>query len=423
MRRKRAIVFTEYLHKLESVESAKRAGFAAVLVTRKIRKGAQKVFDEIFKVNLNKREVWDELAKKLKAKYNVKAVVSNYDHFVVQRSYLAEKLGVPSTTVYAACCTRNKVLMRHALSVMPENIEYEVVHTLTEAKRARKRLGGDVFLKSIAGIKSRCIFHVKTEAALAQAWHEFRQLKADLDEELYNDFSYLDFRFDYPDPRETVLIERAINGRQITVSSLVDSHRIWHTPSICDIYTASDLERDDSFLAARILPSRQPKEIWKEAKKITETAIKVLGLRNCAVFTDLIVDPDGNVKIIEIASRMGGYRPLMYQHAYGFYLPDLLIRAVTGRPVKRRKRPKQYVSLIELFPKKKGKFVAIKNLKELKVDPALVYFNLKVKKGDRLGLARENFEPAAVILLAGKKHRELEKKSLEYQNELEVVVR
>lgn len=422
MRRKKAIVFTEYRHKLESVESAQKAGFTAVLVTRQKRNGAAKVFDEVFEADLSSREVWDEIAKKLKAKYNVKAVVSNYDHFVVQRSYLAEKLGVPATTVYAAACTRNKVLMRHALSVMPENIEFEVVRSLAEAKRARQKLGGDVFLKSIAGIKSRCIFHVQSEAALTRAWTQFRKLKNEVDEELMNDFKYLDFRFNYPDPRETVLVEKAIHGKQITVSSLVDSHRVWHAPSVVDITTAAEIGRDDSFLAYRMLPSKMPIEIWREAKKITETAIKVLGLRNCAVFTDLIVDDSGAVKIIEIASRMGGYRPLMYSHAYDFYLPDLLIRAVTGRPVRRRKKAQQFVSLLEIFPKTNGKFVRIENLAQIKKDPALVYFKQKATKNSPVGRARENFEPVALILLVGKSYRTLEKKSRELHEQLQVVV-
>ncbi|MBU1089446.1 ATP-grasp domain-containing protein [Patescibacteria group bacterium] len=423
MRRKKAIVFTEYLHKLESVESAQRAGFAAVLVTRKIRNGAAKVFDEIFEMDLNQREVWDDLAKKLKAKYNVKAVVSNYDHFVVQRSYLAERLGVASTAVYAACCTRNKVLMRKALAVIPENIEFEEVKTLAEAKKARKKLGGDVYLKSIAGIKSRCIFHVKSEAALTRAWKEFCRLKAELDEELYNDFHYLDFRFNYPNPRKTVLVEKAIEGKQITVCSLVDSHRIWHAPSVCDVATAAEIGRDDSFLAFRILPSQQPKGIWREAKKITETAIRILGLRNCAIHSELIIEPDGKVKIIEIASRIGGYRTLMYSHAYGFYLPDLVIRAVTGRPVKIRKKAQQFVSLLELFPKKNGKFARIENLKELRKDSSFDHIKIKAKRNQAVGLARENFEPVAAILLKGKNYKELEKKSFYFQEKLNVVVR
>ncbi|MFA5352028.1 MAG: hypothetical protein WC304_01970 [Candidatus Gracilibacteria bacterium] len=421
MRRKKAIVFTEYLHKLESVESAKRAGFAAVLVTRKTRKGASEVFDEIYEEDLNKREVWDALAKTLSAKYNVKAVVSNYDHFVVQRSYLAEKLGVAATTTYTACCTRNKVLMRKALSIMPENIEFSVAKTLAEALKAQKQLGKDVYLKSIAGIKSRCVFHVKNPTALKRAWKEFTQLKANLDEELYNDFHYLDFRFDYPNPRETVLIEKAITGKQVTVSSLVDSHRVWHAPSVCDIYTAADIGRDDSFLAFRILPSAQPRKLWKEAKQVTETAIKVLGLRNCATFTELILDKKGKARIIEIASRMGGYRPLMYNHAYGIYLPDLLIRAVTGRRVKLRKKAQQYVSLLELFPTKQGKFKRIQNWEELQKDPALRYSKLKAEPKQAVGLARENFEPVAVILLAGKTYQEVKEKSLYYQEKLKVV--
>ncbi|MFH0834413.1 MAG: ATP-grasp domain-containing protein [Patescibacteria group bacterium] len=423
MRRRKAIVFTEYRHKLESVESAQRAGFCAVLVTSKIRNGAAKVFDEVFEADLTAREVWDELAEKISAKYNVKAVVSNYDHFVVQRSYLAEKLGVPATTVYAAACTRNKVLMRHALAVLPSNIPFEVVHSLAEAQKARRKLGGDVFLKSIAGVKSRCIFHVKNDAALARAWREFRKLKNELDSELMNDFKYLGFSFDYPDPRENILIEKAIAGQQITVASLVDSHRVWHAPSICDITTAAELGRDDTFLAFRMLPSRLPKAVWREAKKITETAIKVLGLRNCAVHTELIVEPSGAIRIIEIASRIGGHRTPMYQHAYGFYLPDLVIRAVTGRPVRRRKKAKQFVALHEIFPTKNGKFVRIENLPKIKNDPAVVSLKIKAKKNSLVGLARENHEPVAVILLVGENYRELRQKSLELQKNLRVVVK
>lgn len=417
----KAILFIGYRHKNESIHAARQAGFKTVLITKNITPEIdQTLFDDlIFKDILNPEDL-DELTVYLKRHYVVKSVISNYEHYVVPRSYLAERLEVPSCSVYSACCTRNKAMQRHALSFMKENIDYRVVNTKKQALEAFKALGGEVFIKSIAGIKSRLVFRVRTKREVLQFFDHVKALEEELDSDLYEDYTYCDFNFKYPNPKNTFLLEKAVQGQEITVESLVGSQQIWHAPSICDVYPASAIGREDSFLAYRITPSRQSAEVIKKAKKVAETAIRILGLQHGSVHTQLVITPAGDLKLIEVASRMGGYRCQMYQEAYGIHLSELLIKTVLGKKIRLNNIPHKYVSLVEIFAQEEGWLKSVRNLDELKNDAQVKNIILKANPGDKVGLAKNGFGPVMNFVITGDHYEEVRQKSEEYQLKLEV---
>jgi biotin carboxylase len=420
--RKKAIIFIGFRHKIDSVLAAKNAGYKAVLLTRSIIGEAEKYFDEIFEENILDIEVLKRLVPVLREKYLVKGVVSNYEHYVVHRSFFAERFGIPSCSVYSACCTRNKAMQRHALSFMKENIDYVVVKNAKQAARAAKKLGGKVFLKSISGIKSRLIFGVETEEEMLAAFEQIQNSQELMDQDLYDDYEYCDFNFKYPDPKSNFIVEKAAYGKQITIASLVGDHNIWHAPSICDVFTANDIGRDDSFLAFRILPSRKNTEIQKKAKRATETAARIFGLKNCSIHAEFILSEQGDLKLIEIASRMGGYRAQMYQKAYDLDLNNMLINSVIGKETKTRRKAKKYISLVEIFAKKEGTLTEIKNLEQLKADASVSDITFKRKVGDQVGLAKNGHTQILSFYISGKTYKEVKEKSIYYHELLEVVV-
>ena len=420
--RPKAIIFTGFEQKEENIRAAKEKGFTTVLLTL-IKKGNEdELFDEIFEVDFYKKNEVDAIIPLLKTRFNTKAIISNYEKFVVPRSYIAEKLGIVSTSVYGACCSRNKILQRYALSVMPENIPWKRAKTLKGLQKGFKSLGSDGFLKFISGIKSRCVYYIKDEESLGTSWKEFTGALKNLDFDFQEDYKFLDFRFDYPDPRKNFLIEKAIHGQQVTVASFVDSHKIWHMPSVCDIYSANAVGRDDSFLAFRILPSKHSDFLVEEAQKVTATASQILGLRYCGIHSELLVTPENEIKIIEIASRIGGYRERMYQEAYGVSLSMQLVHAAIGKAIKFTKRRKKYVSFVELFPSENGKFVRIDDPENHLQSSSISYIKIRVQEGDSIGLAREGNIPAVLATVTGKTYDEVYRKSLALTNECLIIV-
>ena len=422
--KEKALIFIGFRHKTESIKTAREEGFKTILLTRKILAKAEGLFDEIFEDNILDLKVMDEIIPQLKKKYRIKGIISNYEHYVVIRSYLAERFNIPSTSLYGAACSRNKAMQRHAFKFMKENIDHETVRNEKEGLKALKKLGGDIFLKNIAGIKSRLIFHIESEQELKEAFKTINQTIAEkFDEDLYNDYEYCNFDFNYPNPSNTLLAEKAEYGTQITISSLASNYTIWHAPSACDIYTAHHLGRKDSFLAFRILPSKVEPEMIIKAKKATKTAAKILGLRYCPIFTELIVKKNGDIKIIEIASRMGGYRPLMYKNAYNFNLNKLLVQSVIGNKVRTNKKAQNYVSFLEIFPEKEGRFEKIENLEKLEKDDKASEIEIMAEKDAMIGLAKYGNPPCLRFLIKGNSYNEVYEKSMEYQKLLKVHVK
>ncbi len=415
-----AIVFIGFRHKLETVRTAQEEGYKTLLLTRKKSPEMQQYFDEVYEENILDMDALKKLVPVIKACYRVKGVMSNYEHYVVHRSFFAEHFGLPSASIYSACCTRNKVMQRHALKFMKQNIESVTVTNLSEAINALKELGGKVYLKAIAGVKSQLVFSVKSESDMKSAFIMLKKALSELDEDLYDDYELCDFQFLYPNPREVFLVERAEIGQQVTVASLVGNHHIWHAPSICDVYTAHDIGRSDSFLAFRILPSCQPKDLQDKAKQVTENAARILGLKNCSLHAEYILREDGEFKLIELASRMGGYRPRMYRVAYDLNLNQMLLKSSIGKTLKTRKAAKQFVSMMEIFPESTGVLKEIVGYENLESDPDVHHILHKYQLGDKVGLAKQGYSNVLSFHITGASYEEVKNKSLYYQSLLRI---
>lgn len=407
--KKPAIVFVGFRHKTDSVRAAKDASYQTILLTNEASDRAKSLFDNIIELNLNDAEAILNIIPNLKLKYRIKGVLTNYEHYVVLRSYIAEHLGVPTCSVYAASCTRNKALQRHALEFLPENIPAYRVKNLKEAKVAWKKLGKDCFIKNISGVKSKLIFHVKNEQELENAVHSITEGSKVPDKDLYDAYEFMKFHFKYPNPNEIFLVEKTINGQLVSVDSIVGSRKIWHCPSLVDTVTAREIGKNDSYIPYRLLPSKMNSDLIKRIKKVVGGAIRILGLKNCSVHTELMIDQNKNIHLIELASRMGGYRQDMYMHAYELDLSERLVKAVIGGEIKTRKKHKKVVAMLEFFSESEGDPIRIEGFQKNKLPPGIeIIFFKKSPLGMKVGPAKLGYPPAATLMLSGNRYRNLE---------------
>lgn len=418
-----AIVFVGFKHKSDSPKAARDLGFKAVLIALDPSEKSMELFDDVYVTNVKDSAEVLKVIEDIKSKYRTKGVLTNYEQYVVLRSYIAEHLGVPSASVYASSCTRNKALQRHALGFLPENIPSKMVDNLAEAKEAWKQLGKDVFVKNISGIKSKLIFHCKSEEDIEEAVDAILKENKIPDKDLYDAYEYMKFHFKYPNPNNTFLVEKTAKGMLVSIDSIVGSRKIWHTPSLVDNYRAKEFGINDSYLPFRILPSKLDPEIISKAKEVVTGSIRILGLRNCSVHTELMIDGD-DIYFIEIASRMGGYRQQMYEFAYGLNLSEFLIKAVVGKEKSSRKSKAKIISYIEIFPVKEGEFVGFTGLDEFKetYKDNIVKPNVNPKL-NICGPAKLGYGPVAVISLTGKNYKEVYQASEAAVKGIKVIVK
>lgn len=411
------LLLVEFQHKTSFIETAQKIGYQTILITEKKEKDLPPLFHKVYTVDFHDSLQIDHICEQIKKNYDLKAVITNYDEFVVQRSYLAEKLELPAPSLYSACCTRNKVMQRHCFNFLKENIPNRLVKSEKSAIRSFHSLGKDVYLKSISGIKSQFISHVKTEKELLEAYQNFQKADLSLTNRLYDDFSFFDLQFHYPDPKKTCLIEKNITGRQISVASFCGSYDITHAPSVCDIYTAGDIGQDDSYLAFRILPSQHDESLIQKAHNLSTMCSRVLGLRHTALHSEFFLTEQNELKIIEVNARIGGYRSFMYRESYDINIEELFLSKLTAHPYEINPKNKNYVSLVELFPRQEGVLKSSPVLEKILTSPEIIWKKQNLFLGQKIGPAKKGFRPILAFLIKGKTYEEVKEKSIAYHED------
>ncbi len=221
-----------------------------------------------------------------------------------------------------------------------------------------------------------------------------------------------------------VIVEKFMRGTQHTVAALIDYQgKIYLEKEIADIVTASDVGIDDGHLFARILPSALTQTDQRKIRKVAKEGVRALGLRASPAHIEIIHTPSGP-QIIEIGARIGGYRIQMYQAHGGTNLAVNEMRIKSGQnPLRKKQTVRPFCATIELFPQNKGLFKEISNLNRLKKLPSFQKISLKAKPGQPVGLARDGFKFAALILLQNKNAQQFWKDLDFVKNQVKIIIK
>lgn len=169
----------------------------------------------------------------------------------------------------------------------------------------------------------------------------------------------------------TIIAEEYMEGDMYSIDSYVNSRGdIFHCPLV-RVKTGRDIGHDDFFNYLQVTPSALKLSSVEKARKVAETAIHALGLRSVTAHVELM-KIDDEWKVIELAPRLGGFRPLLYQLSCDIdhSLNDVLIR-IPRKPII-PKKCKGYAAAIKWFAGKEGEIVEMKGIKKVK---ALKSFN------------------------------------------------
>lgn len=234
-------------------------------------------------------------------------------------------------------------------------------------------------------------------------------------EELIRDVSYvLDtvaevYRSQNVRRKPQVIMEKFIDGDQYSIDSYVDHKgNITHTP-VCKQTISHDLGFDDFQTYYSGYSSGLPKEKEDEVRDVASKAIKALDLKANPTHIELKVTSSGEVKIIEVNVRPGGYRVSMLQESYGINHVLNMINTYTDKPVELKEKFIRHSSCPQFWSDTEGDLVNIEGVEEIKKLPSFVSFGTYVDKGDKTGPVSKGYPRTCFAILASEDGESLKK--------------
>ena len=202
-------------------------------------------------------------------------------------------------------------------------------------------------------------------------------------------------------PEPLILAEEMMIGKMYSVDACIDNkQKIYLTP-VVGLATARDVGIDDFHHYARILPSNLSSNEIKKVHSIAKKGIVALGLKNSVAHIELMKTKNG-WKIVEIGSRMGGYRNKMLKISYDikYFENYFLIRI--NKKLTFKDKLIAHSTVIEFFPKEEGYLKSVKGIRKIKKLDSFSEMEINSKIGDFVGFAKNGYLNVLYILLGNK---------------------
>ena len=202
-------------------------------------------------------------------------------------------------------------------------------------------------------------------------------------------------------PEPLILAEEMMIGKMYSVDVCIDNkQKIYLTP-VVGLTTARDVGIDDFHHYARILPSDLKANDIKKAYLVARKGVRALGLKNSVAHIELIKTKNG-WKIVEIGSRMGGYRNKMLKISYDTkYFENYFLIRLNKKPIFKNKLI-AYSTVLEFFPKEEGCLKSIKGIRKIKKLDSFSEMKTGSKIGDFVGFAKNGHLNVLYVLLGNK---------------------
>ncbi len=275
MNKNLAIIGASYLQ-LPLIKKAKKMGYITHVFAWAANDVGEKEADYFYPISIIEKEQILEVCKKL----NICGICSiSSDIAVVTVNYVAEKLGLVGNSIASTGKCTNKHLMREAFekngdpsprSILVDDgadlqeidFEYPIIVKPTDRSGSR----GIYKLKSSEGL------HEAIEAAKKESFEK------------------------------KVLIEEYVEGQEYSVEyiSCKGKHHFL-------ALTLKHTTGDPYFIeTGHLEPAPIDDDILDKIKQIITHALNTLEISNGASHSEIKIDAEGNIKIIEIGARMGG---------------------------------------------------------------------------------------------------------------------
>ncbi len=342
----------------------------------------------------------------------IDAFVGTYENAVLPKTWLCEWYGLPCLPEESAWCATDKKLMRerfqtHCPEISPD---FREVETWEDAQDFARNHTFPLMLKPANLFKSLLVTKNDTEEEL---YENFTKAQAQI-QEIY------DFEGVKRTPR--LLIEEYLEGPSFSVEVFADAQGATRTvPQPVDLVMGRDLGIADNNNYSRTLPSALSSSDQQELLRAAETGVRALGFRSSPAHVELVLTVAGP-KIIEIGARTGGYRPRMFRLASGIDLFAAQVEVALGRLPDLQEQFRHFCAVYELFATQEGKFKEASGWEKLLSLPSLYYASVKAKPGKMVGLSRDGYRTAAVIVLANEEQEQFRRDQQYVEEQVAIAV-
>lgn len=283
------------------------------------------------------------------------AVLTRFEDFTLLVSAIAEHLNLPSVSMEDAPKFRNKYLMRKAFAEhgVP-SAGFALVQSAEDARPMVEHYGFPLIVKQIAGIHSKYVARVNSEEELASTITFFLEALSKEESTLHGQLHHYPKKIEGQDYRNSLLVEECITGEELTVDAFVVDGEPYLTP-ICKYVMPEDMGFDDHHLPVRVMPY----DLAPADQDLVNTAVKksltALGANYCVTHAEVFFDKEKKeCRLIEVASRGGGFRAEMVRHTCGGDYDLGLIRSALGTEPDVDASPTSYAAVAEVFSPENG---------------------------------------------------------------------
>ena len=371
-----------------AIETCRELGFkVGLFLDKNFPTKSRANFDEIIEVDFTTPNTIIQSISDANPQH-VSGLVCTFENYIIAKSVIAEQLHLPAPSINSARMSTDKNLMRQAFMKADKNItpNFGLISSEDELLRLASQLQYPLMLKPTNLVKSLLILKCANEQELIS---NYRYAKERIGE-LYEKYKIYD-----REPQ--LIIEEYITGNTCSVAAFVDNMGVPHfCDGIVSLENASDIGVDDNYIYARHLPADFNDELSAQIFDVATKGIKALDMRSTPAHVELIYN-DGGVKLIEIGARIGGYRPRMYDIAYGVELIEQEIKLALGELPELSGTFKAYTAVYELFPSSEGTFDKILGATDTS---RYAYYAVKAQEGATIGPAKNGYKAAVIIIVS-----------------------
>ncbi|MCI6591112.1 MAG: ATP-grasp domain-containing protein [Spirochaetia bacterium] len=270
-----AIIGASYLQ-LPLIEKAKELGYTTHVFAWAANDVGEKAADYFYPISITEVEQITEKCKQIGI-CGICSIATDLGNIAV--NYVADKLGLPCNSPESTKKSTNKHLMRLAFEKngdpSPKSIQVDEKTDLSELE-----LTYPIIVKPTDRSGSRGIYKLETKDGLENA------VRAALSEGF----------------EKKALIEEFAEGQEYSVEG-ISYNGEHHILAMTLKYTTGAPHFIET---GHMEPAPVSDEMYKKVVQVVKHALDTLEIKNSASHSELKIDKNGNIRIIEIGARMGG---------------------------------------------------------------------------------------------------------------------
>ena len=274
-------------------------------------------------------------------------VFTRLEDFTVLVSAIAQYQSLPSVQVQNALKFRNKYLMRQAFA--EQNVpsaDFVLVQKPEDAQEFVQAHSFPLIVKQISGIHSKYVAKVENEAELTHTITSFLEALAKETGTLHGQLHHFPLPLEAPDHFTHLLVEECLTGEELTVDSFIVDGKVFHTP-LCKYTLPEELGIADHHLPIRTMPYDVNEEELAIIHQAVEQSYKALGANYCVTHAEVFFNRETqDCRLIEVASRGGGFRAEMVRECCNGDFDLGLVHAALGMQPKVASTPHCYIASI-----------------------------------------------------------------------------